>query len=231
MKDKKSPCVIISDDEVKSVSRAVDPRLSPEYNPSTPPSKAPEKSRLPYQDDAFSPGLYRSSGSAVTIGDSSIHNPSVACGIILTGMLPRDRLFYDHMNDIDQALDRASQLHFAGLSLVRKASELHYNAVVKQQKAHVAASYHLERENESLRRQVEILHAKKREDDNARELMRRQRDRIHFKAKGFGGYATVSPDAEEAADAKGFEDYSAAPRDAEKAIDGAGDDLYDPEEE
>ncbi|KAI3856030.1 hypothetical protein MKX03_007504, partial [Papaver bracteatum] len=113
VKDKKSPYVILSDDEIKSANRAIDPRLSPEYNPSTHPSTAPEKARLLHEDDAFSPGLYRSSGSAVTIGDSAIQNPSVARGIILTGMLPRDRLCYDHMNDIDQALDRAAQLHFA----------------------------------------------------------------------------------------------------------------------
>ncbi|KAI3882790.1 hypothetical protein MKX03_020790 [Papaver bracteatum] len=212
VKDNKSPFVTISDDEVKSINRAVDPRLSPEYNPSTPPSKALAKARLPHEDDTFSPGLYRSSGSAVTIGDYVIQNPSVARGIMLTGMLPRDRICYDHMTDIDQALDRAAQLHFAGLSLVRKVGELHYDALVKQQKAHAAASYHPERENESLRRQVETLHAKICEDCNVVELMRRQRDCANFKAKGFGGYAAVPPNAEE-------------------EVDGAGNELYDPEEE
>ncbi|KAI3895381.1 hypothetical protein MKX03_032594 [Papaver bracteatum] len=223
--------MIISDDEVKSVDRAFDPRLSPEYNPSNPPSKAPITNHLPYEDDAFSPGLYRASGSAVTIGDSAIQNSSVTRGIILTGMLPRDRLYYDHMNDIDQSLDRAAQLHFAGLSLVRKAGELHYDTVVKQQKSHTAASYRLKRENETLRRQVETLHAKKREAANARELVRRRLDRAYSKAKGFGGYAAVSLDTEEAANARGFKDYFAAPPNAEETINGAGDELYDPEEE
>ncbi|KAI3883944.1 hypothetical protein MKX03_024763, partial [Papaver bracteatum] len=115
-----------------------------------------------------------------------------------------------------------------GLSLVRKAGELHYNAIVKLQKNHAAASYHLERENESLRRQVENLQAKKREADNARELMRRRLDRAYFKAKGFGSYAAVSPDAEEAAITKEPEDYYAAPPDAEKVAGGDGDELYDP---
>ncbi|KAI3871918.1 hypothetical protein MKX03_012951, partial [Papaver bracteatum] len=115
-----------------------------------------------------------------------------------------------------------------GLSLVRKAGELHYNVVVKLQKNHAAASYHLEREKESLKRQVENLQAKKRETDNARELMRMRLDRAYFKAKGFGSYVAVSPDAEEAAITKGLDDYPVVPPDA---VDGAGDELYDPEEE
>ncbi|KAI3849460.1 hypothetical protein MKX03_033752, partial [Papaver bracteatum] len=112
-----------------------------------------------------------------------------------------------------------------GLSLVRKAGELHNNAVVKLQKNHDAASYHLERENESLKHQVGNLQAKKRENDNARELMRRRLDRAYFKAKGFGSYADVFPDVEEAAITKGLDNYPAVPPDA---VDGAGDELYDP---
>ncbi|KAI3834593.1 hypothetical protein MKX03_029118, partial [Papaver bracteatum] len=67
--------------------------------------------------------------------------------------------------------------------------------------------------------------------DNARELMRRQRDRAFFKAKGFGDYAAVSPDAGEDVDAEGFGGYVDVPLDAEEAVDGAGHALYDPEEE
>ncbi|KAI3907001.1 hypothetical protein MKW92_044342, partial [Papaver armeniacum] len=103
----------ISDDELKSINRTVDPQSSPEYTPVSPPSKAPTNTRLPFEDDAFSPGLYKSSRSPVTIGDSAIQNTTVARGIMLTGMLPRDRRCYDQMTDIDQALDRAAQLHFA----------------------------------------------------------------------------------------------------------------------
>ncbi|KAI3894286.1 hypothetical protein MKX03_001833, partial [Papaver bracteatum] len=111
--NKKSSLVTISDDEVRSINRAIDPCPSPEYNPSTPSSKVPAKARLTFEDDAFSLSFYRSSGSPVTIGDSAIPDPSVARGIMLTGMLPRDRKFYGLMTDIDQALDRAAQLHFA----------------------------------------------------------------------------------------------------------------------
>ncbi|KAI3899929.1 hypothetical protein MKW92_000482, partial [Papaver armeniacum] len=50
--------------------------------------------------------------------------------------------------------------------------ELHYEALVKKQKAHAAASHHLEREVERLNLQIEDLHAKGREADNALELMR-----------------------------------------------------------
>ncbi|KAI3962446.1 hypothetical protein MKW92_053275 [Papaver armeniacum] len=209
---KKPLLVAISDDELGSINRAIDPCSTSEYNPITPPSKTLAKPRLPFEDDAFSPGLYRSTGSAVTIGDYAILNPTVARGIMLSSMLPRDRHCYDQMTDIDQALDRAAQYHFTGLSLVRKVGELHYEALVKKQKAHAAASYHLERENERLKCQIEDLHAKGREADNALELMRRQRDRANFKVKGLG-------------------DYVAAPPDAEKAVDGVDDEFDDPEEE
>ncbi|KAI3895544.1 hypothetical protein MKW92_027466, partial [Papaver armeniacum] len=95
-----------------------------------------------------------------------------------------------------------------GLSLVRRVGELHYEALVKKQKAHAAASHHLEREVERLNLQIEDLHAKGREADNALELMRRQRDRANFRNKGLGGYVAAPPDA--------------------KNID---DEFYDPEEE
>ncbi|KAI3857392.1 hypothetical protein MKX03_035912, partial [Papaver bracteatum] len=71
-----------------------------------------------------------------------------------------------------------------GLSLVQKDGELHHDALVKQKKSHATASYHLERENESLRRQVETLHAKRYEDGNALELMRRQHDRATSRTRG-----------------------------------------------
>ncbi|KAI3861158.1 hypothetical protein MKX03_028612 [Papaver bracteatum] len=202
---KKPLLVCISDDEIGSINRAIDPCSTSEYNPTTPPSKTPAKPRLPFKDDAFTPSLYRFTGSAVTIGDSAILNPTVARGIMLSGMLPRDRHCYDQMTDIDQALDRATQYHFA-------VGELHYEALVKQQKAHAAASYHIERENERLKRQIEDLHEKGREAKNALELMCRQRDRANFKVKGLGGYA-------------------AAPLDAEKVVDSVDDEFYDPEEE
>ncbi|KAI3887477.1 hypothetical protein MKW92_043426, partial [Papaver armeniacum] len=99
-----------------------------------------------------------------------------------------------------------------GLSLVRKVGEIHYEALVKKQKAHAASSYHLDRENERLKRQIEDLHAKGREADNALELMRRQRDRANFKVKELGGYSVAHPDAK-------------------KAVDGVDDEFYDPEEE
>ncbi|KAI3873572.1 hypothetical protein MKX03_032043, partial [Papaver bracteatum] len=99
-----------------------------------------------------------------------------------------------------------------GLSLVRKVGELHYDALVKQQKVHAAASYHLERENKRLKCQIDILHAQRREANNALELMRRQRDRANFKVKGFGGYAATPPDAD-------------------RLFDDADNELYDPEEE
>ncbi|KAI3907096.1 hypothetical protein MKW92_053259, partial [Papaver armeniacum] len=95
-----------------------------------------------------------------------------------------------------------------GLSLVRRVGELHYEALDKKQKAHAAASQLLEREVERLNLQIEDLHAKRREADNALELMRRQRDRAVFRNKGLGGYAAVPPDA--------------------KNVD---DEFYDPEEE
>ncbi|KAI3925254.1 hypothetical protein MKW92_045763, partial [Papaver armeniacum] len=99
-----------------------------------------------------------------------------------------------------------------GLSLVRKAGELHYDELVKQQKVHAAVSYHLERENEQLKRQINILRARERKADNAQKLMRRQRDRANCKIKGLGGYA-------------------AAPPDAGKTDNDAVDELYDPEED
>lgn len=99
-----------------------------------------------------------------------------------------------------------------GLSLVRKVGELHYEALVRRQKAHELALHRLERENDRLKRQIEGLHAKGRDADNALKLMRKQRDRANIKVKGLGGYA-------------------AAPSDVEKAIDGVDDKLYDPEEE
>ncbi|KAI3895545.1 hypothetical protein MKW92_027467, partial [Papaver armeniacum] len=113
MGKKRSLFVDASDDELGSIDRAINPCSAPEYNPTTPPSKTPAKSRLPFEDAAFSPGLYRSTGSVVTIGDSAILNPTVARGVMLSGMLPRDRHCYDQMIDIDQALDRAAQYHFA----------------------------------------------------------------------------------------------------------------------
>ncbi|XP_026399092.1 uncharacterized protein LOC113294939 [Papaver somniferum] len=204
--------VAISDDELGSINRANDPCSSPEYNPATPPSKTPKQPRLPFKDAPFHPGLYRSTGSAVTISDSAIQNPTVARGIMLSGMLPVDRHCYDQMTGIDQALDRATQFHFAGLSLVRKVGEIHYEALVRRQKAHELALHRLERENDRLKRQIESLHAEGRDADNALKLMRKQRDRANFKVKGLGGYA-------------------AAPSDVEKAVDGVDDKLYYPEEE
>ncbi|KAI3940158.1 hypothetical protein MKW92_000006, partial [Papaver armeniacum] len=103
----------ISDDEPKSINRTGDLQSSPEYTPASPHLKTPANTRLPFEDDAFNPGLYKSSRLPVTIGDSAIQNPTVARGIMLTGMLPRDQHCYDQMTDIDQALDRAAQLHFA----------------------------------------------------------------------------------------------------------------------
>ncbi|KAI3861062.1 hypothetical protein MKX03_016033, partial [Papaver bracteatum] len=99
-----------------------------------------------------------------------------------------------------------------GLSLVRKAGELHYDELIKQKKVHAAVSYQLERENEKLKRQIDILRARERKADNALKLMRRQRDRANFKANGLGGYA-------------------ATPRDAGKTDDDVVDELYDPVED
>ncbi|KAI3893213.1 hypothetical protein MKX03_007045, partial [Papaver bracteatum] len=99
-----------------------------------------------------------------------------------------------------------------GLSLVRKVGELHYNKLVKQQKVHVAVSYPLERENENLKRQIDVLRARERKADNALKLMRRQRDRANFKIKELGGYASAPPDAE-------------------KTDDDVADELYDPVED
>ncbi|KAI3933200.1 hypothetical protein MKW92_018805, partial [Papaver armeniacum] len=82
-----------------------------------------------------------------------------------------------------------------GLSLVRRVGELHYEALVKKQKAHAAASHYLEREVERLNLQIEDLHAKRREANNALEMMRRQRDRANFRIKGLGNYAAAPPDA------------------------------------
>ncbi|KAI3861061.1 hypothetical protein MKX03_016032, partial [Papaver bracteatum] len=61
--NKKPHYVAISDDELGSINRAIDPHSSSEYNPATPPSKAPANTRLPFEDDAFSPGLYKSTGT------------------------------------------------------------------------------------------------------------------------------------------------------------------------
>lgn len=102
----------ISDDELGSINRANDPCSSSEYNPDTPPSKPPAQPRLPFEDDPFRPGLYRSTGSAMTIGDSAIQNPTVSRDIMLSGMMPVDRHCYDQMTDVDQALDRATEFHF-----------------------------------------------------------------------------------------------------------------------
>ncbi|KAI3907002.1 hypothetical protein MKW92_044343, partial [Papaver armeniacum] len=99
-----------------------------------------------------------------------------------------------------------------GLSLVRRAGELHYDELVKQQKVHAAVSYHLERENEQLKRQIDVLQARERKTDNAMKLMRRQRDRANFRNKGLGK-------------------YTAAPSEARKTDDDVVDELYDPEED
>lgn len=175
--------VAISEDEIGSVNALA--RIacsSTEYTPATPSPKPAAQQRLPFEDDPSRPALYRSTGSAVTIGDSAIQNPTVARGIMLSSMLPVDRHCYDRMTDIPQALDRASQ-HYAGLSLVRRVGELHYEVLDKKEKAHELTLYQLQRENDKLKRQIKDFHAKSREADNALNLMRKQRDRASLKLK------------------------------------------------
>ncbi|KAI3856299.1 hypothetical protein MKX03_014889, partial [Papaver bracteatum] len=94
-----------------------------------------------------------------------------------------------------------------GLSLVRKVGELHYDELVKQQKVHVTVFYHLERENEQLKRHIDVLRARERKADNAMKLMRRQRDRANFKIKGLGGYAATPPNVEKTDDDVADENY------------------------
>ncbi|KAI3837291.1 hypothetical protein MKW92_030755, partial [Papaver armeniacum] len=108
------PIITISDDEVNS-SKAPsnNPSSSSEYTPATPSPKTSPQRRLLFEDDPFLQVLYKSTGSIVTIGGFAIQDPTVARGIIHTGMLPADHHFYDRMTEIHQILDRAAQLHFA----------------------------------------------------------------------------------------------------------------------
>ncbi|KAI3912125.1 hypothetical protein MKW92_003451, partial [Papaver armeniacum] len=111
--DKPSTFVAISDDETGSINAPTkDPSFSAEYTPATPPPETPVQNCLPFEDDAFRPALYKSTGSVVTIGDSAIEDATVARGILLSSMLLVDRHFNDRMTDIPQVLDRAAQLHY-----------------------------------------------------------------------------------------------------------------------
>ncbi|KAI3937822.1 hypothetical protein MKW92_039099, partial [Papaver armeniacum] len=111
--DKPSPILAISDDENGSINAPTkNLSLSTEYTPATPPPEPPVQHCLPFEDDAFRPALYKSTGSVVTIGDSAIKDTTVARGILLSSMLPVDRHFYDRMTDIPRVLDRAAQLHY-----------------------------------------------------------------------------------------------------------------------
>ncbi|KAI3969007.1 hypothetical protein MKW92_020770, partial [Papaver armeniacum] len=113
--DKPSPIVAISDDENGSINAPTKNLcLSAEYIPTTPPPKPPVQHLLPFEDDAFRPALYKSTGSVVTIGDSAIKvkDTTVARGIMLSSMLPVDQHFYDRMTDIPRVLDREAQLHY-----------------------------------------------------------------------------------------------------------------------
>ncbi|KAI3892109.1 hypothetical protein MKW92_044129, partial [Papaver armeniacum] len=53
-----------------------------------------------------------------------------------------------------------------GLSLVRRAGELHYEALGEKEKAHELTLHHLQRENDKLKRQIKDLQAKSREAEN-----------------------------------------------------------------
>ncbi|KAI3956763.1 hypothetical protein MKW92_006405, partial [Papaver armeniacum] len=113
--EKQLPFVAISDEdgETGSINAPTKtPSLSAEYTPATPPPEPPVQNSLPFEDDVFRPALYKSTGSAVTIGDSAIKDATVARGILLSSMLPVDCHFYDLMTDIPQVLDRAAQLHY-----------------------------------------------------------------------------------------------------------------------
>ncbi|KAI3912126.1 hypothetical protein MKW92_003452, partial [Papaver armeniacum] len=58
-----------------------------------------------------------------------------------------------------------------GLSLVRRAGEIHYEALDEKEKAHELTLHHLQRENDKLKRQIKELREKSREADNALSLM------------------------------------------------------------
>ncbi|KAI3865718.1 hypothetical protein MKX03_029107 [Papaver bracteatum] len=186
----------ISDDEDGSVNAPLEnPGSSAEYTPATPPSKSPAQQCLPFEDDAFQPNLYKPTGSVVAIGDSAIQDYAVARGIMFSIMLPMDRHFYDGMTKIPQVLDRDEQLHYVGLSLIRRAGELHYEALDEKERAHKVILHRLQRENDQLKREVKVLQAKSREAGNALSLMCKQRVRASFEEVERGGYAYVpSPD-------------------------------------
>ncbi|KAI3894284.1 hypothetical protein MKX03_001831, partial [Papaver bracteatum] len=111
--DNPSHFVSINNDEDGSVNAPPEnPSLSAEYTPSTPPPRLPAQPRLPFEDDAFHPALYKSSGSVVTISDSAIQDTAVARDVMFSSMLPVDRHFNDRMINISQVLDREAQLHY-----------------------------------------------------------------------------------------------------------------------
>ncbi|KAI3956762.1 hypothetical protein MKW92_006404, partial [Papaver armeniacum] len=53
-----------------------------------------------------------------------------------------------------------------GLSLVRRAGELHYEALDEKKKVHELTLHHLQRENDELKRQIKELRKKNHEADN-----------------------------------------------------------------
>ncbi|KAI3905083.1 hypothetical protein MKX01_017329, partial [Papaver californicum] len=69
--------------------------------------------------------MCKPSGFVVIYGDSAIRDLAVACEMVKSGILPDDIRFYDFMNDVPQSIDRAMQLHFTGLSVLRRAGKLH----------------------------------------------------------------------------------------------------------
>ncbi|KAI3899882.1 hypothetical protein MKW92_036886, partial [Papaver armeniacum] len=61
-----------------------------------------------------------------------------------------------------------------GLSLVRRAGDLHYEALAKREKVHQLTMQNFQRENDQLKRQIKDLHARNHGANNALGLMRKQ---------------------------------------------------------
>ncbi|KAI3936993.1 hypothetical protein MKX01_015208 [Papaver californicum] len=129
---------------------------SPEYTPATPP-RMPTPSRVLTNDDPFLPTMCKPSVVVVTYGDSAMRDPAVAREMVTSGMLPDDIHFYDFMSDVPQAIDRAMQLHFAGLSVLRRVGELHSEFAVKRKRIRTLALSNYQDEIVRLRNQLEIL--------------------------------------------------------------------------
>ncbi|KAI3981765.1 hypothetical protein MKX01_027750 [Papaver californicum] len=160
----------------------------------------PKPPRVLTNDYPFLHTMRKPSGAVVTYGDSAMRDPVVAREMVRSGMLPDDIRFYDLMNDVPQAIDRDMQLHFAGLSVLRRDGKLHSEFAVKRERIQILALSNYQDEIARLINQLEILQNRNVDVINVIAVIRGQRDRARLgrdRAHGYGGYPDDSTSDDE----------------------------------